>query len=119
METQAIAKYVKGSAQKARLVIDAIRGRNVNEALAALRFINKRAAKPIEKVLRSAIANAMQKADQLNVSLDIDRLVVSRCYVDTGMTKWRRRVRPAPMGRAYREKRHYCHITIKVASKES
>lgn len=116
MQAYAIGKYLKGSAQKARLVIDAIRGRNVNEALAILRFTNKRAAKPIEKVLRSAIANASQKAEKENISIDVDRLFVSVCHVDTGVTKWRRRVRPAPMGRAYRERRHYCHVTVYVSS---
>jgi large subunit ribosomal protein L22 len=116
MQAYAIAKYIKGSAQKARLVIDTIRGRNVNDALAILRFTNKRAAKPIEKVLRSAIANASQKADKENVSVDVDHLIVSNCFVDIGITKWRRRVRPAPMGRAYRERRHYCHITVFVSS---
>ena len=116
MEAYAIAKYIKGSAQKARLVVDTIRGRNVNEALAILRFTNKRAAAPIEKVLRSAIANATQKADKENISVDVDRLFVSTCHVDTGVTKWRRRVRPAPMGRAYRERRHFCHITVFVSS---
>ncbi len=116
MEAYAVAKYIKGSAQKARLVIDTIRGQNVNDALAILRFTNKRAAKPIEKVLRSAIANATQKADKANISVDVDRLFVSGCYADIGVTKWRRRVRPAPMGRAYRERRHYCHITVFVSS---
>lgn len=116
MQAYAIGKYLKGSAQKARLVIDAIRGRNVNDALAILRFTNKRAAKPIEKVLRSAIANASQKAEKENISVDVDRLFVSICHVDTGVTKWRRRVRPAPMGRAYRERRHCCHVTVYVSS---
>jgi large subunit ribosomal protein L22 len=116
MEAYAIGKYIKGSAQKARLVVDTIRGRNVNDAIAILRFTNKRAAKPIEKVLRSAIANAAQKADKENISVDIDRLFISSCFIDIGITKWRRRVRPAPMGRAYRERRHYCHITVYVSS---
>ena len=116
MEAYAIGKYIKSSAQKARLVIDTIRGRNVNDALAVLRFTNKRAAKPIEKVLRSAIANASQKAEKENISVDVDRLFVSTCHIDIGVTKWRRRVRPAPMGRAYRERRHYCHITVHVSS---
>ncbi|MEW6731598.1 MAG: 50S ribosomal protein L22 [Acidobacteriota bacterium] len=119
MEAYAVGKYIKGSAQKARLVIDTIRGRNVNDALAILRFTNKRAAKPIEKVLRSAIANATQQADKENISVDVDRLIVNRCHVDIGVTKWRRRVRPAPMGRAYRERRHYCHITVHVASEKA
>ena len=120
MKARAVAKYIKGSPQKARLVIDLIRGRRAPEALAMLRATNKRAAKPIEITLRSAIANATQKAEQLNVSIDVDQLVVSAATVDLGPTKYRRRVRPAPMGRAYRERRWQSHITIEVDSgKES
>lgn len=119
MEAQAIAKYIKGSAQKAKLVIDTIRGRNVADAFATLSFTNKRSARPIEKVLRSAVANVLHKADKNNVSVDVEKLVVSNCHVDIGITKWRRRVRPAPMGRAYRERRHYCHITVVVSSESN
>src|SRR5687768_14939595 len=116
MKARAVAKYLKGSLQKARLVIDLIRGRRAPEALAMLRATKKRAAKPIEITLRSAIANATQKAEQLNVSIDVDQLVVSAATVDLGPTKFRRRVRPAPMGRAYRERRWQSHITIEVDS---
>jgi large subunit ribosomal protein L22 len=119
MKAHAVAKYIKGSAQKAKLVVDTIRGRNVSDALAVLQFTNKRAARPIEKVLRSAIANAVQKADKENISVDVEKLVISNCHVDIGITKWRRRVRPAPMGRAYRERRHYCHITVVVSSESA
>src|SRR5262252_4685373 len=105
MKAYAVAKYIKGSPQKARLVVDQIRGQNVNDALAVLKASGKRAAGPIEVTLRSAIANASQKADQLNVSIDVDALRVSKATIDLGPTKWRRRVRPAPMGRAYRERR--------------
>jgi large subunit ribosomal protein L22 len=120
MKARAVAKYIKGSPQKARLVIDLIRGRRAPEALAMLKTINKRAAKPIEITLRSAIANATQKAEQINVSIDVDQLVISAATVDLGPTKFRRRVRPAPMGRAYRERRWQSHITIEVESgKES
>jgi large subunit ribosomal protein L22 len=118
MKARAVAKYIKGSPQKARLVIDLIRGRSVPEALATLKTSNKRAAKPIEITLRSAIANAEQKADQLNVAIDVDRLKVSNAAVDLGPTKYRRRVRPAPMGRAYRERRWQSHITIEVESEK-
>ena len=118
MKARAVAKYIKGSPQKARLVIDLIRGREVPEALAVLKATNKRAAKPIETTLRSAIANAEQKADQLNVTIDVDRLKVSNATVDLGPTKYRRRVRPAPMGRAYRERRWQSHITIEVESEK-
>ena len=118
MKARAVAKYIKGSPQKARLVIDLIRGRGVNDALAMLKTSNKRAAKPIEITLRAAIANAEQKADQLNVAIDVDRLKVSTAVVDLGPTKFRRRVRPAPMGRAYRERRWQSHITIEVESEK-
>ncbi|MEP7272594.1 MAG: 50S ribosomal protein L22 [Acidobacteriota bacterium] len=116
MDANAIAKNVKGSPQKAKLVIDLIRGLLVNEALAILQFTNKRSAHPIERLLRSAIANAEQKAQAGNISVDVDELWVKECYVGKGVTKHRRRVRPAPMGRAYRERRHYSHITITVSS---
>jgi large subunit ribosomal protein L22 len=83
-----------------------------------LKTSNKRAAKPIEITLRSAIANAEQKDDQFNVAIDVDRLKISNATVDLGPTKYRRRVRPAPMGRAYRERRWQSHITIEVESEK-
>src|ERR687886_1175156 len=118
MEAIAKAKYLRGSAQKARLVVDMIRGKRVGEALAILRFTNKRAAEGIEKCLRSAIANATEAAERQNVAVDPDELVVKTCFVDMGPTKHRRRVRPAPQGRAYREQRHFCHVTVLVSSGE-
>ena len=118
MEAIAKTKYLKGSPRKARLVIDLIRGRNVSQALAILKFTDKRAADPIAKCLSSAIANATFKAEQQNVAIDPDDLWVRSCFVDMGPTKGRRRMRPAPQGRAYREQRHYCHITIEVTSDE-
>ena len=116
MEAIASAKYLRGSAQKARLVVDMIRGKRVGEALAILQFTNKRAAEGIEKCLRSAIANATEKAERQNVAVDPDDLVVKTCFVDMGPTKHRRRVRPAPQGRAYREQRHFCHVTVLVST---
>src|SRR4026207_184986 len=116
MEAIAKTKYLKGSPRKARLVIDLIRGRNVSQALAILKFTDKRAADPIEKTLRSAIANATYQAEQGNIAIDPDDLWVKSCFVDMGPHKNRRRMRPAPQGRAYREQRHYCHITIQVTS---
>jgi len=116
MEARASAKYLRGSAQKARLVIDMIRGKNVNQALAILRYSNKRAALGIEKCVKSAIANANEAAEKANVSVDPDELWLKAAYVDRGPTKHRRRVRPAPQGRAYREQRHFCHITILLSS---
>jgi large subunit ribosomal protein L22 len=119
MEAIAKTKNLKGSPRKARLVIDLIRGRNVSQALAILKFTDKRAANPIEKCLNSAIANATFQAEQQNIAIDPDDLWVKTCFVDMGPHKNRRRMRPAPQGRAYREQRHYCHITIHVTSDEA
>jgi large subunit ribosomal protein L22 len=116
MEARASAKYLRGSAQKARLVIDMIRGKNVNQALAILRYSNKRAALGIEKCVKSAIANANEAAEKANIAVDPDDLWLKGAYVDRGPTKNRRRMRPAPQGRAYRERRHFCHVTILVSS---
>ena len=118
MEAIAKTRHLKGSPRKTRLVIDLIRGENVSRALAILKFTDKRAAGPIEKTLRSAIANATYLAEQQNIAVDPDDLWVKTCFVDMGPTKNRRRMRPAPQGRAYREQRHYCHITIQVTSDE-
>jgi len=112
MEARATAKFIRVSPQKARLVIDLIRGKNAGQAINILRFTKKRVSGQVEKVLRSAIANAEQKSE----SVDVDRLVVSRAYVDEGPRV--KRVRPAPMGRAYREQRRYKHITITLKGKE-
>lgn len=116
MEATASAKYLRGSAQKARLVVDLIRGKDVNRALAILRYTKKRAAAGIEKCMRSAIANANEAAEKANVAIDPDDLWVRAAYVDRGPTKNRRRVRPAPQGRAYREQRHFCHVTISLTT---
>ncbi len=111
MQARATAKYIKGSPQKARLVIDLIRGKKVEEALGILRFSRKRASGPIEKVLRSAIANAESRSP----NLDVEELVVREAYVNSGPTKNRRRLRPAPMGRVYTQMRRQSHITIRVS----
>src|SRR2546423_1861202 len=116
MEARASAKYLRGSPQKARLVIDMIRGKNVNNALAILRYSNKRAALGIEKCVKSAIANANEAAEKANVSVDPDDLWLKGAYVDDGPTKGRRRLRPAPQGRAFRQQRHFCHVTILLSS---
>jgi large subunit ribosomal protein L22 len=116
MEATASAKYLRGSAQKARLVVDMIRGKDVNQALAILRFTKKRAAGHIEKCMRSAIANANEAAEKANISIDPDDLWVRTAFVDRGPTKNRRRMRPAPQGRAYREQRHFCHVTISLSN---
>jgi large subunit ribosomal protein L22 len=109
---QATAKYVRTSAQKAGLVFALIRGGDVNQALAALKFSRKKIARDIEKVLRSAIANAQQKP---GFSGDVERLFVSACYADQGPSQ--KRVRPAPMGRAYRVVKRTAHLTVAVAER--
>src|ERR671926_1916 len=96
VEAKATARYVRTSAQKAGLVLDLIRGKDVNRALATLKFTRKGIAEDIAKVLRSAIANAQNKE---GFSGDVDRLYVSACYANQGPSA--KRVRPAPMGRAF------------------
>ena len=118
MEARASAKYLRGSAQKARLVIDMIRGKKLEQALAILQFTNKRAADGIEKCLRSAWANANEAAEKANVAVEPENLWVKAAFVDRGPTKNRRRMRPAPQGRAYRERRHFCNVTILLSSDE-
>jgi large subunit ribosomal protein L22 len=112
VEAHATAKYVRTSAQKAGLVMDLIRGRDVNQALATLRFARKSVAHDIEKVLRSAIANAQQKE---GFGGDVDRLYVQSCYANQGPSM--KRVRPAPMGRAFRVVKRTTHLTVKVAER--
>jgi large subunit ribosomal protein L22 len=93
-----------------------IRGKDVNKALAILRYSSKRASNLIEKCVRSAIANANEAAEKANVAIDPDDLWVKTAFVDRGPTKNRRRVRPAPQGRAYREQRHFCHVTVLLSN---
>jgi len=109
MEARAEARYIRISAQKARLVVDLIRGRNAGEAINILRATNKRIAPAVEKVLRSAIANAENRS----ADVDVDKLVVSEAYVNEGPRM--KRIRPAPMGRAYRYQRRLAHIAITVS----
>jgi large subunit ribosomal protein L22 len=95
-----------------------IRGKNVNEALAVLQYTNKRAADGIEKCLRSAVANATEAAEKANIAVDPDDLWVKAAFIDMGPTKNRRRMRPAPQGRAYKERRHFHHVTLLLSSDE-
>ena len=99
-------KYLGTSAQKTRLVIDLIRGRNVGDALAILRGTRKLVSKDIEKVVKSALANAQNK----DPKLDVDRLVVARATVDEGPPQKRSRARS--MGRVYRILKKTCHVSI-------
>lgn len=113
MEARAEARFVRVSAQKARLVIDLIRGRKAGEAITILRSTNKRVAPTVEKVLRSAIANAGDR----NTDMDVDSLFVVEAYVNEGSRM--KRVRPAPQGRAYRYQRRSAHIVVKVGDKKA
>ncbi|OFW03959.1 MAG: 50S ribosomal protein L22 [Acidobacteria bacterium RIFCSPLOWO2_02_FULL_67_36] len=112
VHAQATAKYVRTSAQKAGLVLDLIRGRDVNAALATLRFARKGVARDIEKVLRSAIANAQQRE---GFGGDVERLMVKACYANQGPSQ--KRIRPAPMGRAFRVVKRTAHLTVEVVER--
>lgn len=105
MEARAVAKNIRISPQKARLVADLIRGKQVEEALNTLQYTPKKAARIIKKVLESALANADQ-----NMNIDVDSLYVKRIYVDKGpmLKRWK----PRAMGRAYGIKHRLSHITI-------
>ena len=109
METRAAMNFVRVSPQKARLVVDLIRGRQCGEAIHILRVTNKRIAPQVEKVLRSAINNA----ENTSSDVDVDKLYVKRAYVNEGPRT--KRVRPAPMGRAYRYQRRMSHIVVEVS----
>ena len=100
------------SPQKVRLVVDLIRGKNVNDALMTLQFTNKRATEPIEKVVRSAVANATENSE----AVDVDNLFIEKAYINEGPRL--KRIRPAPMGRAFRYQRRMSHITIELGEKE-
>jgi large subunit ribosomal protein L22 len=112
IEAQATARHIRTSAQKAGLVLDLIRGKDVNRALATLEFTRKSVAGDIAKLLRSAIANAQQKD---GFGGDVDRLFVSACYANQGPSQ--KRVRPAPMGRAYRVLKRTAHLTVHVSER--
>ncbi|MDX2223017.1 MAG: 50S ribosomal protein L22 [Rhodospirillaceae bacterium] len=108
---KAEARYIRISPQKARLVVDLIRGRKCGDAVNLLRVTNKRIAPTVEKVLKSAIANATAKS----TTVDVDDLWVTEAYVNEGPRQ--KRIRPAPMGRAYRYQRRSAHIVVKVGEK--
>ena len=112
IEAHATARYVRTSAQKAGLVMDLIRGRDVNRALATLQFTRKGISHDIAKLLRSAIANAQQKE---GFGGDVDRLFVSACYANQGPSM--KRIRPAPMGRAFRVVKRTAHLTVRVSER--
>ena len=113
MEFSARLRYLQASPQKVRLVVDQIRGKGVQEASNLLRLSKKRAARHIEKLLRSAIANAESRDEQI----DTDRLFVSEVFVDGGPTL--KRIRAQPMGRAFRILKRQSHVTLKLDTRGS
>jgi large subunit ribosomal protein L22 len=112
MEAKAQARYVRVTPQKARRVVDLIRGRQAGDALAVLEWAPQAASEPVYKVVASAIANARVKADQASVAFDERELVVHTAYVDEGPTM--KRFRPRAQGRAFRVRKRTSHITVVV-----
>jgi large subunit ribosomal protein L22 len=113
----AIQREARQSPRKMRLVVDLIRGKNVNEAYAILKFNKKLAAHQIEKTLRSAVSNAEQKAIRDNEPFDLDQLYVSSASIDMGRTL--KRYKPAAQGRATPIRKRTSHVVIRVATKET
>ena len=111
MEARAIARYIRMSPRKARQVVDLVRGKSVEEAINLLHFTPKRASDPVEKLLRSAVANAMNKEDASK--LDPEDFFIKRIWVDKGPTM--RRYNPGPMGRASIIRKRFCHISVVVS----
>lgn len=116
MEAMALKKYIHSSPRKMRLVIDMIRGKRADEALTILRFANKIAAKDTEMVLRSAIGNLNFKSRDDGGYIKEENIYVKGCWVNQGPTM--KRIRPAPMGRAFRIRKRTNHLTIVVAEKD-
>ena len=112
MEVTAKHRYLQASPQKVRLVADLIRGKNVEEAANILRLSTKGAAQPVGKLLQSAVANAENRDEQA----DIDRLYIKEIFVDGGPTL--KRIRPQPMGRAFRILKRQSHVTIKLDTRK-
>lgn len=115
MEARAVNRYIPSSPRKMRLVVDLIRGKNVEEALSILHFSPKHASKVVEKVLRSAISNLQNKAEGKRI--DTQNIYIKSAFVDGGPSM--KRILPAPMGRAYRILKRSNHLTIVVAESES
>ncbi len=114
-EYRAEAKFQRVSPQKARLVLDLIKGRGVQEALETAAFTKKRIAPVIHKLLVSAVDNAKYLAGEQGLDLDVDNLYVKQALANDGPRM--KRIRPAPMGRAYRYQRRLTHIVLSVAER--
>ena len=111
MQVTSILRYARISPQKCRLVADVVRGKPVGNAIATLKFMPKKGAELVRKLLESAVANAENRSNDV----DVDQLIVTEAYVNEGPRQ--KRVRPAPMGRAYRYQRRTSHMVVKVAEK--
>ncbi len=115
MEFRAQARFMRVTPQKARLVLDLIKGRKVEDALNTLQFTKKRVAPTVEKLLRSAIENANYLSAEKNIDVDVDSLYVKSAVANDGPRM--KRVRPAPMGRAFRYVRRISHIELVLAER--
>jgi len=116
-EFRAEARFQRTSPQKAKLVLDMIKGQSIEGALNTLMFTRKRIAPIVEKALRSAVQNANYLSQEQGFDLDIDRLFVKQAVANEGPRM--KRIRPAPMGRAFRYQRRLAHIIVTVAEKKS
>jgi len=116
-EFRAEARNQRVSPQKAKLVLDLIKGLPVESAIDTMAFTNKRIAPVVEKVIRSAVANAQHLSDERGLDVDVDNLIVKTAVANEGPRM--KRIRPAPMGRAYRYQRRIAHIIITVAEKKA
>ena len=117
MEFTATARFQRVSPQKARLVLDLIKGQRVSEAFSTLHFTKKRIAGPVEKLLRSAVDNANYLSQEKGLDVDVDDLVVKSAIAGDGPRL--KRIRPAPMGRAFRYVRRMAHIVIVLGERAS
>ncbi|MCD7101537.1 50S ribosomal protein L22 [Pseudoclavibacter sp. 13-3] len=116
VEASARLRHIRVTPQKARRVVNLVRGKQVNEALGILKFAPQGASEPVYKLVASAVANARVKAEASNSSLDEDELYIAEAYVDEGPTL--KRIRPRAQGRAYRVLKRTSHITVVVATPE-
>ncbi|GAA4116734.1 50S ribosomal protein L22 [Enteractinococcus coprophilus] len=116
MEAKAIARYLRVTPMKARRVVDLVRGKQANEALAILKFAQQGAADPVYKVLASAVSNAREKADREGLAFNEEELFVSEAFVDEGPTM--KRYQPRAQGRAFEIKKRTSHVTMIVATDE-
>jgi large subunit ribosomal protein L22 len=117
MEFRAEARFMRVSPQKARLVLDLIKGRRVEEAMNTLAFTKKGIAPEVQKILRSALENANYLSSEKGIDVDVDNLYVKRAVANDGPRM--KRIRPAPQGRAYRYQRRMSHIEIALAEKQT